>query len=187
MADLNLDDWVEIGTIVAPQGLNGELRVYPNTDFPERFEKAGQRWLLRPNQTPEPVKLIKGRYVPGKNIYIVKLAEIEDRNQAEELQGCKLMVHQSDRPKLAKDEYHVLDLVNLQVFNQITGESVGIVVDVLSAGNDLLAVKRDELTTEGKQPKNNLLIPFVKEIVPIVDLENGRIEITPPPGLLELE
>ena len=41
----NLDDWLEIGKIVSPQGLTGELRVYPNTDFPERFEEPGKRWL----------------------------------------------------------------------------------------------------------------------------------------------
>ncbi|PSO69461.1 MAG: ribosome maturation factor RimM, partial [Cyanobacteria bacterium QS_1_48_34] len=40
----NSDKWLEIGTIVAPQGLEGELRVYPTTDFPERFEQPGVRW-----------------------------------------------------------------------------------------------------------------------------------------------
>jgi len=42
----NLDDWLEIGRIVAPQGLNGELRVYPDTDFPERFEKTRKTLVI---------------------------------------------------------------------------------------------------------------------------------------------
>ena len=55
----NLDDWLEIGKIVSPQGLIGELRVYPNTDFPERFEEPGKRWLLRPGETElQPVELL---------------------------------------------------------------------------------------------------------------------------------
>ena len=53
-----MDGWLEIGKIIAPQGLQGEMRVYPETDFPERFEVPGQRWLLRPGESePEPVEL----------------------------------------------------------------------------------------------------------------------------------
>ncbi|MCL1464600.1 ribosome maturation factor RimM [Argonema galeatum] len=184
------DNWLEIGTIVSAQGLKGELRVYPDTDFPERFEEPGKRWLLRPGETePKPIKLLEGRYIPNKGIYVVKLAGISDRTQAEELRGCKLMVPQSDRPTLEEDEFHVIDLIGLEVFNQLTGESIGVVVDVASAGNDLLIVNPQLSTSNepGKKTKEKqILIPFVKAIVPVVDLENGRIEITPPPGLLEI-
>ncbi|HEY9659223.1 MAG TPA: ribosome maturation factor RimM, partial [Allocoleopsis sp.] len=38
--------WLEIGKIVGVQGLKGEVRIYPNSDFPERFEQPGKRWLL---------------------------------------------------------------------------------------------------------------------------------------------
>lgn len=197
------EEWIEIGTIVSPQGLKGELRVYSNSDFPERFEEPGQRWLLRPNQTElETVELLSGRYIPGKGVYAIRLAGVEDCNEAEALRGCKLMVPASDRPILEEDEYHVRDLMGLEVFNQLTGENLGIVVDLIPAGNDLLEVKLhqveseekeedlpDTSTEENEQSKSQpttVLIPFVKEIVPIVDLEQKRIEITPPPGLLEL-
>lgn len=199
------DTWLEIGKIVAPQGLNGEVRVYPNSDFPERFEQPGQRWLLRPDETePQSIELLKGQYIPSKNLYVVKLAGVKNSDQAEALRGCVLMVPQSDRPKLQEDEYHVLDLIGLEVFNQLTQEVVGTVVDVFSAGNDLLEVKINQpqqiisspdlaLPTgkKRKQPKTpkqkTVLIPFVKAIAPVVDLQAGRIEITPPPGLLEID
>jgi 16S rRNA processing protein RimM len=45
---INQEEWIEIGTIVSPQGLNGELRVYSNSDFPERFLVPGKRWLQAP-------------------------------------------------------------------------------------------------------------------------------------------
>jgi 16S rRNA processing protein RimM len=115
------DDWLEIGTIVAPQGLRGELRVYPNSDFPERFEEPGQRWLQRPGDTePQPIELLQGRFVPGKKIYVVQLAGVETREQAEALRDSRLLVPESDRPELGDDEYHVMDLLNLEVFNQLT-------------------------------------------------------------------
>ena len=202
------DDWLEIGTIVAPQGLKGELRVYPNTDFPERFEKPGGRWLLRLGETqPQAVELLRGRFIPGKGIYVVRLAGVENCDKAEELRGAKLMVPESDRPQLGKDEYHVRDLLNLEIYNQLTGEVLGVVVDVIPAGNTLLEVKlHNPPETELPQPEKapptriskirkpkrkvahttTILIPFVKEIAPVVDLENGRIEINPPAGLLEL-
>lgn len=191
--NLQLDGWLEIGKIVAPQGLYGEVRVYPDSDFPERFLQPGQRWLLRPDSTePHPIDLLAGRYVPGKNLYIVELAGVIDRNQAEALQGCKLLVPESDRPQLGEDEYHVLDLIGLEVFNQSTGETIGTVVDVIPAGNDLLQVQLHQsvVSSHGQKAKDKgqktALIPFVKEIVPVVDIENGRVEITPPDGLLEL-
>ncbi|MBD2459818.1 ribosome maturation factor RimM [Oscillatoria sp. FACHB-1407] len=174
--------WIEIGRIVSVQGLKGELRVYPDSDFPERFEQPGKRWLLRsPTATPEPVELVSGRYLTGKGLFVVKLAGIDDRNQAEALRDCALLVPESDRPMLEEDEFHVLDLIDLQVFDQATGTLVGTVTDVIPAGNDLLEVKLDQ--PQGKS--STVLVPFVKAIVPVVDLEHRRIEITPPPGLID--
>jgi 16S rRNA processing protein RimM len=198
-----MSDWIEIGKIVAPQGLKGELRVYPNSDFPERFLEPGKRWLLRPGKTSyEPIKLLGGRYIQGKDLYVIEIEGVKDRDDAEELQGSVLYVPQSDRPHLEEDEFYVQDLIGLEVFNQFTGELIGKVKDFLTAGNDLLEVEivaKPEPTEEpqnvqppknkkGKEKKSQVktvLIPFVKEIVPIVDIKNGRIEIAPPVGLLE--
>ncbi|MBD2598569.1 ribosome maturation factor RimM [Nostoc spongiaeforme FACHB-130] len=179
----NLDDWLAIGKIVAPQGLAGELRVYPETDFPERFEVPGTRWLLRPGQKePQPIELLDGRYLEGKNLYVISIAGVDNRNQAEELRDCRLFVPASDRPELGEDEYHVVDLIGLEVFLQTSGELLGKVVDVIPAGNDLLEV---ELLNHEKANKK-VLIPFVKEITPVVDIASRRVEILPPPGLLDI-
>ncbi len=176
--------YLEIGKIVAAQGLKGELRVYPNTDFPERFEEPGRRWLLRPNQTePESIELVSGRYLDGKGLYVIQLKGIHDRTSAEALKDCKLLVPDSDRLELEDGEFHVADLIGLSVYDQITQELIGKVTDVIPAGHDLLQVAKN--TPEGEQEKT-ILIPFVEAIVPIVDLDQHRIEITPPPGLLEL-
>jgi 16S rRNA processing protein RimM len=206
---INQEEWIEIGTIVAPQGLNGELRVYPNSDFPERFLVPGIRWLQHPETGKiEPKELLGGRYIPGKKLYVIVLKDVEERDIAEALRNYKVLVPKSDRPILEENEFHVADLINLEVFNQQTGASIGIVTEIFSAGNDLLEVTLNqqlELTETVKQPVDlsqisrrskrkkfkpkpikaaTILIPFVKEIVPIVDLENKRLEINPPEGLL---
>lgn len=183
-------EWVRIGKIAAAHGLRGEVRVVPLTDFPERFETRGTRWLQRsPSHPPEAIELLGARYVPGKGQYIVQFAGIDDRDRAEALRGGVLLVPQSDRLPLERDEFHVSDLLDLTVVLQATGEKIGIVTDVIAGGNDLLQVRR--LPTDGaseeRPPKSPpLLIPFVKEIVPVVDLEAGILAIAPPPGLLDL-
>jgi 16S rRNA processing protein RimM len=194
---MQASEWLEIGKIVAAQGLKGELRVYPNSDFPERFETPGKRWLLPPGGSePQVVELVSGRYLQGKGLYVIRLAGISDRNQAEALRDYRLMVPESDRPVLEADEFHVLDLIDLPVFDQATQTRIGVVKDVIPAGNDLLEVQLDQPTgelsetsvgsqTSSKSKTTTVLIPFVKEIVPVVDLEQRRIEITPPPGLLD--
>lgn len=233
------EEWLTIGRIVAAQGLDGELRVYPDSDFPERFLEPGDRWLRRPGQTQvEPVQLLWGRYLPPKNLYVLKLAGIDYRDQAEALRDGELVVAASDRPAIAAGEFHVMDLIGLQVFYQESGDLIGTVLDVLNAGNDLLEVElaysaltalaptaseesedlppvepaeladsptgadaagvtftrrkgRRKAARERKKAARptvspRVWIPFVHDIVPLVDLEARRIELTPPPGLLDL-
>jgi 16S rRNA processing protein RimM len=177
--------WLEIGTVVAAQGLKGELRVRSSSDFPERFEQPGERWLQDPQglNPPQSVQLLSGRYLPSKNIYIVKLADVGDRTQAESLRGYRFLVPESDRPSLGEDEYHIADLIGLDVYHQTTGEPMGTITALIEAGNDLLEVT---LPQQDNLPSGKAYIPFVKAIVPLVDLEGKRIEILPPLGLLEL-
>lgn len=208
--------WLEIGKIVGPQGLKGEVRVYPNSDFPERFIQPGRRWLLPPGTSdPQPVELLKGRYLEGKGLYVILLQGISTREQAETLRNSQLLAPESDRLPLEPDEFHVADLIGLTVIVQSTQKAIGKVVGVFTAGNDLLEVELDQPpavsasvtpaldpasasqtpSQQKKQskkrkptkskPQAKVLIPFVKEIVPVVDLEQGRVEIAPPKGLIE--
>lgn len=172
-------EWLEIGKIVAPQGLKGEVRVYPESDFPERFETPGRRWLLCPGVAePQAIQLVRGYYLHGKGLYVIQLAGVTNRTQAEALKDCLLVVPDSDRPTLKAGEFHIVDLIGLQVFDQQTQTLIGYVINVFSAGNDLLEVEM------AQSSQATVLIPLVKEIVPVVDLPNRRLEITPPPGLL---
>jgi 16S rRNA processing protein RimM len=175
-----------VGRIVAAQGLKGELRVNPLSDFPERFTRPGRRWLRPRNGPVQEIQLLSGRQLPGKELYVVRLEGIHDRSAAEALVGQELLVPASQRPKLAQGEFHLLDLVGLEVRlleAEGSGSVIGTVRDLVHAGNDLLEV---ELSGSGEAPPRQLLIPFVTAIVPRVELAEGWIGITPPPGLLEL-
>jgi 16S rRNA processing protein RimM len=212
-----------VGRLVAVQGLGGELRVLPLSDFPERFTRRGPRWLQAKGKPAQAVELRSGRQLPGKELFVVRLAGIDSRDAAEALVGQEFLVPAADRPPLEEGEFHLLDLVGLEVrlladvrpperndhpaggsaaseprgggkeegdgtasvaTEHLAAAVIGRVLDLIHAGNDLLEV---ELTAAapGGVPRR-LLIPFVEPIVPVVNLAEGWIGITPPPGLLEL-
>ena len=173
------DDWLSVGKIVGVQGLQGELRVNPASDFPERFMAPGPRWLRsRKGGEPTEIQLKKGRQLPGKALFVVRFEGIDNRSAAEALVGQELLVSADDRPELAAGEFHLLDLVGLEARLKTDGPAIGMVSDLISGGNDLLEIT----TADGRK----LLIPFVEAIVPEVQLEEGWLLLTPPPGLLEL-
>lgn len=177
---MEMENWLEIGTIVAPQGIQGEVRVLSASDFPERFLTKGQRWVRKKEtDLPRPLDLKKGQQIPGKNLYILRFAEITDRNQAEALVNYQLLVPATDRLPLEPGEFHVTDLLGLIVYDHGTGDRLGIVTDFYSAGNDLL-----EVSLEGDSEKK-VLVPFVDAIVPVVEIMEKRLEIKPIPGLLD--
>jgi 16S rRNA processing protein RimM len=181
---------IPVGRFVAAQGLGGEVRLLPLSDFPERFTRPGERWLQAHGAEARPVRLLAGRPLPGRNLYAVRLEGISDRRAAEALVGQHLLVSAGDRPTLQPGEFHLLDLVGLQVrLLEDPSTPIGTVSDLIHAGNDLLEVElgvppgADGVERRGPR---RLLIPFVEAIVPEVNLEEGWIGLTPPPGLLDL-
>jgi len=185
------EDLLVVGKVVAAQGLRGELRILPLSDFPERFTSPGPRWLRRRPALVQTVELTAGRPLPGKELFVCRLQGIDDRSAAEALVGHELLVAASDRPPLQPGEFHLLDLVGLEVrllgpdAESLTAAAIGTVSDLVHAGNDLLEVQLR--AAEGSSDSGRrILIPFVEAIVPEVRLDEGWVGITPPPGLLEL-
>ena len=197
---MNPDDWLEIGKIIAPQGLQGNVKVYPSSNLSELLAQPGSYWLKSNSDGKlRQIEVLSGRLLPGKNIYVLEIAGIQNRSQAEDLRGCELLIREEELVLESEDDFLISDLINLEVYNQLTQESIGVITSVFYAGNDLLEVKLHKQPSLGlsksakgkskgknKQKIATILIPFVKEIVPVVDLETGRIEITPPQGLIEL-
>ena len=172
------DKWMLLGEIVAPQGLKGDIRIKPSSDFPERFTRPGKRWIQKANELPKEIKLKKGMLIPGKSIYVLSIEGVSDRSSAEEIIGWKLVVPADSRPILGKGEYHYFDLIGLEARSGPTKTLIGYVTDLIKGGNDLLEIE----LIEGKK----VLVPFVHEIVPEIEIKEKWLLINPPPGLLEL-
>ena len=137
--------------------------------------------MQKENETPSKIKLISGFKQPGKDTFIVKFQVISTRNHAEQIKKFKILVKANKLPKLKKEEFHLLELTNLEVKTLENDElkKIGIVINLENEKNNLLVI---ELFKNQKK----VLIPFVKEIVPLVDIKNNFLIINPPNGLLEL-
>ena len=172
------DKWMSIGEIVAPQGLKGDIRIKPSSEFPERFTKPGKRWIQKTNEFPTEINLKKGTLIPGKSIYVLSIEGVSNRSSAEEMIGWKLVVPVNSRPFLTTDEFHYFDLIGLETRIGSQKTLIGYVTDLIKGGNDLLEIE----LMEGKK----VLVPFVREIVPEIEIKDKWLLINPPPGLLEL-
>ena len=177
---IDKNEWLVVGLITSCHGINGQVKVKSLSDFEERFLKPGIRWLQKENEPPSEIELISGFKQPGKETFIIQFRGINNRNNAEELKKYKILVKTYKLPKLKKEEYHLLELINLQVKTIENDELIiGKVINLENEKNNLLVI---ELFKNQKK----VLIPFVKEIVPLVDIKNNFLIINPPNGLLEL-
>ena len=178
---INNDEWLIVGLITSCHGINGQVKVKSLSDFEERFIKPGLRWLQKENEPPSKIELISGFKNPGKETFILRFKGISTRNHAEKLKNYKILVKTNKLPKLNKEEFHLLELINLQV-KMLENEELKIIGKVIGLENE----KNNLLVIELLKDQKKVLVPFVKQIVPLIDIKNNFIMINPPKGLLEL-
>ena len=175
------NEWLIVGLITSCHGIKGQAKVKSLSDFEERFIKPGIRWLQKESETPSKIKLTSGFKQPGKETFIIKFQGISNRNHAEQLKKYKILVKSNELPELNKAEFHLLELINLQV-KTLENEELKIIGKVIGLENE----KNNLLIIELFKNQKEVFIPFVKEIVPLVDIKNNFLIISPPNGLLEL-
>jgi 16S rRNA processing protein RimM len=174
---------VIVGRVGRPHGVRGDLVIGVRTDEPDLRFAVGA--VLDASQKPEPtgdqhtLTVARVRWHSGQ--LLVAFEGVTDRSAAGELTGSWLSVDSAQLPRTGDpDEFRDHELIGLCVRTP-DGEQVGVVTDVLHHGQDLLVIKRAD---GGDQ---ECLVPFVKAIVPEVDVDAGLLVIDPPPGLLDLE
>jgi 16S rRNA processing protein RimM len=185
-----------VGRIGRPHGIRGEAVIGVRTDEPDlRFAVGSvldvERTLApdtggRAGQGAEPagsqLTVASARWHSGQ--LLVGFAGITDRTTAGELTGSWLTVDSSQLPDSADpDEFRDHELIGMAV-RTVRGDAVGVVTDVLHYGQDLLVVRRDS-PGNGTSAPGECMVPFVKAIVPDVDIKAGVIVIDPPPGLID--
>ncbi len=170
---------LRVGRLVKAHGLKGALKLELYTDSPDQRFRAGQELELQVPETSEwfgkTVKVAELRFYNQSPVLF--LEGIQDRSQAETLVKAILLI-ETDLEQLPEDpeawyDHQLVGLTAL-VGEEVVGKVIR--VDHLPA-QDLLAIE----TSNGE-----VLVPFVKQIVPSVDIQKGQIVLTPPPGLFEI-
>jgi len=166
-----------VGRIGRAHGIRGEVGVEVRTDDPDlRFADGAQLATDPPERGP--LTVVATRWHSGR--LLVRFKGLDDRTAAENLRATMLVIEvdESERPQ-DPDEFYDHQLVGLRVITT-AGDEVGEVAEVLHLpAQDVLAIKR----TDGVE----VLVPFVQELVPVVDLDRGSVTVDPRPGLLDPE
>jgi 16S rRNA processing protein RimM len=164
-------DLVAVGRVAKPQGRKGEVAVVPLSDRPSRFASLRQVYLPAPGGGAR-LLAVESTW-PHKGGFVVKLAGVDDIDQAELLRGQELRVGEEELEPLPEGSYWHHQIKGLDVVDG-GGRSLGRAADILETGAEAaVLIVRDAAGVE-------TLIPLVDTFVRQVDLEGGRIVVSPP-------
>lgn len=175
-----------VGRIGRAHGVRGDVLVDVRTDDPAARFAPGTSLATDPPERG-PLTVRSGRMQSGR--LVVSFEGVADRTAAEALRGTLLLVDPADLPPVDDpDEFHDVELIGL-VAADPWERRLGVVSDVVHGpGGDLLVVRTDAGAVEGPERVEpaEVLVPFVRAVVPTVDVPGGRVIIDPPAGLFEL-
>ncbi|MGG5171507.1 ribosome maturation factor RimM [Pseudarthrobacter sp. J1738] len=167
---------LQVARIGKPHGIRGEVTVQVLTDAPgDRFVPETE-FIVEPSNLG-PLTVFSARW--NKDILLLAFDEIVDRNQAETLRGAKLFIETEELAEDGDDSdaWYEHELVGLEA--RVGNEKVGTVKALTTLpAQDLLTIE----TPAGEE----VLVPFVEQIVPEVNVADGFVLLTPPDGLFEL-
>ena len=151
-----------VGRVTGAWGIRGDVKVQPQTDFPDRFAAGAELFV---NGAPDSV--VSSR--PHRAGLVVRLKGTRDRTKAESLRNALLTVRESDIPPLPDGAYYHFELIDMRVVSE-DGESLGAIAEILdTSANDVYIVRGES--------GRDLLIPAIREFVLDVDVEAGVMTV----------
>jgi len=159
---------IDVGKILKPHGLRGELRVMFYDVSRLQFYAAREFFYIMKNN--QKVKLVVEATRLHKNYLLIFFQGVDSIDVAEEMRGIDLFIERDELEDLSDGEYYYWDLVGVSVFNA-DGNCIGFVKEVYDSGAS--AILKIAPNGEGKE----LHIPFIDDAVTMVDASNNRIEV----------
>ena len=158
-------EFFTIGHIVAPHGVRGDVRIYPDIDFPERFLEMKYAYI-------DGVKYAVKDARFHKRVVLVKFDGIDDRNGAAALVKKEIQIPRTELMPLAEGQYYIFDIIGCSVFDK-NGNLLGEVTDVLKTGsNDVYVVTGED--------GNEVLLAVIPDVILSVDVGAKKIIADPP-------
>ena len=170
-------EWVVIGLIVAAHGVKGEVRVRCLSDSPDRFANLRQCYLRTKSGEVKPCHIRSAKQLRG--MHVLGIDGVNNRDDAEILRGCELVVTRNEVGPLPKGSYYIFDIVGLRAITP-TGTLLGRIKDVLAnPANDVYVLERPG--------RPDCYIPAIKQVVKEINIPSGHVVISPWPGMVDGE
>ncbi|MDO4438490.1 MAG: ribosome maturation factor RimM [Eubacteriales bacterium] len=166
---------LRVGVIVKTHGIRGEVKVYPTTDSPMRFNEITDI-KLKLGKKVKQLKIEDVHYF--KNLAILKFEGLDRIEDVEAYKGAELYVSREDATELSEDEYYIADLIDIEVYSD-EGKYIGRLKDVLETGaNDVYIVSRED--------DKDLLLPAIHDCIKEINIEENKMTVHIMDGLLDL-
>lgn len=167
------EDLITIGKIEGTYGYQGIVRIFPLTDFPERFKKL-KRVIISHNDVAREVLVEYAR--PHGQVYLLKLEGIDSREDAQKYRNALLQIESSQLYPLPAGSFYYFQLQGLSVYDEEKG-LLGELTEIIETGANDVYVVKSALYGE-------ILLPAIKEVILEVDLEAHKMLVRLLPGLL---
>lgn len=176
-------EFVTIARVAKTQGRHGEVAATLHTDFPELFETRRKLFALGDSTKQRGAADIARRQLDldehwfHKGMVVLKFAGVDSISDAEKLVGSEIQIPRSERAALGSDEFYVCDLAGCTVTD--SGREIGRITDVQFGSGEAPL-----LVIEGEK---EYLVPFAAAYIEKIALEQKRLEMKLPEGMLELD
>ena len=172
---MTVEDCYQLGYIVKPHGLKGEVQVLLDVDYPDEYRNLESVFVLQGQQlVPFFIKAIS----LNADKAIVSFEDNNTLEMAQALKGCALYLPLSALPEREEGDFYYHELVGIELIDANTNSSVGEIINVLEAAQTLLAIKH--------KSEKEILIPLSDELLVDFDKEEGQLHMHIPAGLVEV-
>jgi 16S rRNA processing protein RimM len=162
---------VTVGQVTAPHGVRGEVRVRPDTDFPERLASLRDVVLIDGDRVRS-AAVVACR--PHGAVLLMRFDGVDDLEAAERLRGVAIAVPRGAAMPLAPDTYYIHEILGMQVRTE-DGRLLGVVAEVMRApANDVYVVRG---------AAGEILVPALRAVVRRVDRQAREMRVALPAGL----
>lgn len=170
-----MENMLRVGVVASTHGIRGEVKVFPTTDDPRRFNEL-KEVILDTGKEQIPLEIEQVKYF--KNMVILKFKGYDNINDMEKYKSKDLLIPRDKAVELEPDEYFITDLIGLKVLTE-DGELLGTLKDVLETkANDVYVVEMKN----GKE----LMVPAIADCILEVDLEQSVMKVHLLEGLMDL-
>jgi 16S rRNA processing protein RimM len=167
-----LEDYFRVGVIANTHGIKGEVKVYPTTEEPKRFQGMKEIWLDTGKEKLK-LEIVSVRFF--KNLVILKFKGYDSINDIEKYKSCDLLVTRENAIPLEEGEYYIADIIGARVVTDL-GEEFGTIQDVLVTGaNDVYVVRHQD---------KEVLLPVIPDCVLSRDMDEKLVTVHIMEGLL---